>query len=174
MIRQLQKETWSPYWVGLWIGLLLTALLAFGRSLGASTAIARVGAILTGWLSPNQVADHPYFQTLLANGVLFDWRILFLVGLLAGAFFSARAVKKSSSFTPKTWEQTFGKSKLLRALGAFVGGALLLFGARIANGCTSGHAISGGAQLAVTSWVFMISLFAIGIPVSKLLYQGKK
>ena len=33
-------------------------------------------------------------------------------------------------------------------------------GAQIARGCTSGQALTGGAQLALGSWVFMFSVFA--------------
>jgi uncharacterized protein len=46
----------------------------------------------------------------------------------------------------------------------------MLFGARLAGGCTSGHGISGGLQLALSSWVFMISLFSSGIIIALILY----
>jgi uncharacterized membrane protein YedE/YeeE len=43
---------------------------------------------------------------------------------------------------------------------AFIGGALMGFGARYARGCTSGQALSGGAVLSVGSWAFMFAVFA--------------
>jgi uncharacterized membrane protein YedE/YeeE len=46
---------------------------------------------------------------------------------------------------------------------SFLGGVLLLYGARMAGGCTSGHGISGGLQLAVSSYLFMAAMFAAGI-----------
>ena len=42
---------------------------------------------------------------------------------------------------------------------AFFGGVLMGYGARLARGCTSGQALSGGAVLSVGSWVFMFAVF---------------
>jgi uncharacterized membrane protein YedE/YeeE len=53
-----------------------------------------------------------------------------------------------------------------RWLMAFVGGALMGFGARLARGCTSGQALSGGATLSVGSWAFMFAVFAGGYAVA--------
>ena len=50
---------------------------------------------------------------------------------------------------------------------------ILIFGARMADGCTSGHAISGGLQLALSSWTFILAMFASGIATALLLY-GKE
>ena len=36
------------------------------------------------------------------------------------------------------------------------------FAARLARGCTSGHALVGGAELSVGAWVFMMCIFAGG------------
>ena len=57
-------------------------------------------------------------------------------------------------------------------LHAFTGGLLLLFGARLAGGCTSGHVISGISQLTVGSFIFGIAIFASGIVTAKMLYRG--
>ncbi|MDQ7055386.1 MAG: YeeE/YedE thiosulfate transporter family protein [Persephonella sp.] len=46
---------------------------------------------------------------------------------------------------------------------AFLGGFLLIFGARMAGGCTSGLMFSGGMQLAVSSLLFCIFAFAGGL-----------
>ena len=43
---------------------------------------------------------------------------------------------------------------------AFAGGALMGYGARMARGCTSGLALSGGAVLSTGAWAFMFSVFA--------------
>ncbi|MEM0486302.1 MAG: YeeE/YedE thiosulfate transporter family protein, partial [Thermoplasmata archaeon] len=57
---------------------------------------------------------------------------------------------------PKVWEHRFGSNRKLRALGSFFGTFLVLFGARMANGCASGHILSGNIQMAVSSFVFLI------------------
>ena len=43
---------------------------------------------------------------------------------------------------------------------SFLGGVVFLYGARLARGCTSGQALSGGATLAAGSWVIMLCIFA--------------
>ncbi len=173
MIRYFRKEKWSPYLVGGLIGCLLTALVAFNHTIGASTAIARVAALIENGLNSAHVKKTPYFSKLLGDGVVFNWSVVFIIGVFLGAFISSKLVLNKSIRGETLWVHAFGKSKIVRHVGAFIGGFLLLFGARVANGCTSGHAISGGAQLSITSFVFMLTLFAVGIPVSHLLYKRR-
>jgi uncharacterized membrane protein YedE/YeeE len=103
-----------------------------------------------------------------------DWQFALVVMLAVGAFLAARLA--GSHFVeriPSLWAWRFGNSRLLRYGAAFAGGAVMLFGARLADGCTSGHGISGGLQLAVSSWVFLASMFMSGIAAAFLLY-GKE
>ena len=51
---------------------------------------------------------------------------------------------------------------------ALLGGGVLVFGARVAGGCPSGHGISGMAMLGVASVVSVVSMFAGGIVVGLL------
>ena len=54
-------------------------------------------------------------------------------------------------------------------IGLAVGGGVLMgFAARLARGCTSGQALTGGSVLAVGSWVFMFSVFAGGYAIAPL------
>jgi uncharacterized membrane protein YedE/YeeE len=54
---------------------------------------------------------------------------------------------------------------------AFLGGVIIMYGARMAGGCTSGHGISGSLQLAVSSWVFFLTMFAFGIGTALILFR---
>jgi uncharacterized protein len=54
---------------------------------------------------------------------------------------------------------------------AFAGGFLLLFGARMAGGCTSGHVISGGMQVAFSSYLFAVFVFAGLLITGQLFYR---
>jgi len=58
----------------------------------------------------------------------------------------------------------------LRFVGALVGGLLIGFGARMADGCTSGHGISGTLQLAVGSWLAFFCFFMGGFVTAIFLY----
>jgi len=71
---------------------------------------------------------------------------------------------------PSEWARRFGVMPGRRLLWSFVGGFLLLFGARFGGGCTSGHMISGVSQLAVSSFLFSGALFVSGIITARWLY----
>ena len=170
----IKKDRWSPYLVGSLIGILLTILMMLGRQIGASGAIARISTLLELTIHPKHTMQTTYFKNFFANDALFSWSILFIIGLFLGSLFASKLT--SEKIPPKNtiWEKAHGPSKLKRHIFAFLGGSFLLFGARLAGGCTSGHAISGGAQLSVTSWIFMFSVFATAIPTAFILYRLKR
>lgn len=173
MYSFLEKDRWPSYVVGALIGILLTAIFVTGHQLGVSSSIARVGALIEHAISPSQITEGSYFAHLLANHTIFDWKIVFIIGLLLGSWIATILSKEPAPPKNTFWINRFGPSKSKRYLGAFIGGFLLMLGARLANGCTSGHAISGGAQLSAVSWIFMITLFITAIPVSMLIYKNK-
>jgi uncharacterized membrane protein YedE/YeeE len=110
------------------------------------------------------VRDNAYYAKYLIDKPAIDWQMMLVIGLPLGALVS---VLLSKSFrvekVPSLWAWRFGSSRPLRYATAFAGGAIMLFGARLAGGCTSGHGISGGLQLGVGSWVFFASFFIAGI-----------
>lgn len=169
-----KSSGWGPYASGALIGVLLAGLFILGYQIGVSSGIASIGAYLTKVVAPSHIFPHSYFETLLANSSAFIWKICFVIGMFLGAFIVGKFSQGSQLPSLVYWEKAFGPSKLKRSIGAFLGGFLLLLGARVANGCTSGHAISGGAQLSLTSWIFMLSLFATAIPFSMVLYNRKR
>lgn len=173
MIEYLKKDRWPAYLVGLLIGLLLTAVFFTGHQIGVSSGVARISALLEQAFAPEQIGGQSYFQGLLKDHIVFDWKILFIVGLFFGSLIASKLCNEKVPSKNSIWNAAFGPSITKRYAAAFIGGLLLMFGARIADGCTSGHAISGGAQLSITSWIFMLSLFATAIPVSFFLYKNK-
>ena len=60
-----------------------------------------------------------------------------------------------------------------RYMDAFLGGFLIIFGARVAGGCTSGHIISGMTQLALSGFLFAAAVFGAGIITEKLRAGGR-
>jgi uncharacterized protein len=65
-----------------------------------------------------------------------DWQWMFMIGIVLGAFISAVT---SGSFklqaVPDMWAERFGaRSVGRRAVYAFIGGAVAMFGARLADG----------------------------------------
>jgi len=85
-----------------------------------------------------------------------DWIVPVFFGALLGGFasgFFGGRLKFETRKGPQISNRT-------RWLMAFLGGVIFLYGARMARGCTSGQALSGGATLAAGSWVIMMCIFA--------------
>ena len=78
--------------------------------------------------------------------------------------FACAHLRDSTSPIATVWRELTGiTSAPARFAMAFSGGFILLLGARIAGGCTSGHGVSGMAQLAVGSTIAVAAMFAGGI-----------
>lgn len=169
----LRKKSWNPYVVGALIGFLsMFSFFTANKPLGVSTAFSRTAGMIEKLFAPEYVADNLYFQEKTPK---IDWQWMLVVGILIGAFLSA---KLSGDFekviVPKLWEKRFGKKRWRRLVLSFLGGAVLLFGARLAGGCTSGHGISGTLQLAISSWIFFVVLFISGVITARIIYGGMK
>ncbi|MCB0359737.1 MAG: YeeE/YedE family protein, partial [Bdellovibrionales bacterium] len=158
--------------VGALIGILSWVTFSLmGKALGTSTTFVHVAAFLEGLISPEHVYQNEYYAKSLQTKPLLDWQFALVLLMPFGAWLGARlGGEKRVEHVPSLWKARFGSSRGKRYLGAFIGGALVLFGARLAGGCTSGHAISGGLQFAVSSWVFMVALFGVGIPAAMAIY----
>jgi len=100
--------------------------------------------------------------------------MLFLMGTFLGSLLSA-LVSRTFRWerVPATWSQQFGASTPKRLVAAFLGGVIIMFGARMAGGCTSGHGISGSLQLALSSWTFFLTMFGSGILTALVLFRKR-
>jgi len=166
---------WSPYLAGALLGLLAIASVYattqwVGKStyLGASTTFVRTAGFLERTVAPDRVAANEYFTK---EKVRVDWQFMLVLGIFLGALISSatdRSYKIES--VPPTWEKRFGPSIVKRAVGAFMGGIVAMLGARIADGCPSGHGLSGMMQLSVSSFVALAMFFSIGVFVAILVY----
>jgi len=170
----LKKTSWSPYAAGAAIGFISWISIFFlFKAPGVSTTFVRFVGFIVGIFSFDMVLDNDYLANYVSYKPVFEWQFALVIGIFIGAFISARLSGANFSSIPYLWGKNFGFSKKIRYIGAFVGGFLLLFGARLAGGCTMGHGISGGLQLAVSSWIFMFTFFTAGIIATKFLYKNK-
>ncbi len=152
---------------GVLLGLLVTAAVALQGPLGVSSAYVKADAMVAAGTG-GPLAENAY---LAASGAAVTPELVIVVGMILGALLASRLWRTRSNELPRRWTERFGAGRLLRFAAAFVGGALLLFGARLAGGCTSGHVISGMSQLALSGMVFAAAVFASGIPVALLVYR---
>jgi uncharacterized membrane protein YedE/YeeE len=163
-------ERWSPYSVGIGIGILCwVAFLLSNKPIGCSTAFARTSGIIQKLFNKKSVEQNPYYKQFKP---IVDWEWMLVLGIVIGAFVSANLSGQFHlSWVPSTWAASFGDARILRILGALIGGILIGFGARWAGGCTSGHGISGTLQLAVSSWIAVLCFFLGGIVTAHLLFK---
>jgi uncharacterized protein len=172
-----------PWYVGgILIGLMVPALLIFGnKQFGISSSMRHFCVALV----PGNVK---YFK--------YDWKKescnlflvlgLFIGGAIAATFMSnphdiaisegtkseliKMGITDFSSYIPK---QIFSWDKLSTLPGfvvMIVGGFLVGFGARYANGCTSGHCIMGNSLLNAGSLISTICFFIGGLITTWLIY----
>ena len=164
----------SPYLAGAGIGVLSwVVFVVVATSIGITTAMSQVaGGAAAVAIGSEAVAQNPYWAR---NPLRLDYGTLFLVGTFLGALASALASRSFRIETvPTVWRERFGPSVTKRMVVAFVGGALAMYGARMAGGCTSGNGISQGLQLAVVGWTFLGVMFAAGLLTMWLLFRPAK
>ena len=148
---------------GIALGLvLLASFVLAGRGLGASGAFAATAGPLADAIAPGTIASDGALSDRLP--VAFepwnDWIVLELLGVIIGAFASARLAGR--------WRTATNDRAPSRLTRAVAGGALMGLGARLAYGCTSGLALSGGALLSTGAWLFIPLAFGTAIAVTLL------
>lgn len=148
----------NPYWGGILLGLVLFgAFLITGNGLGASGGINRLLVVIEDAIAPGHV-DNVRYLIDMAGGdrnPLDSWVVFVTIGAVLGGFVSGWRNGRLKFETHKGPQI----SNEMRWLMAFAGGTAMGFGARLARGCTSGQALSGGAVLSVGSWAFMFAVF---------------
>lgn len=152
---------WSPYTVGVGLGgVVLASYVVFGFGPGASGAFAHVAARVGGAIAPDHAAANSYLAGYLASGRLWaQWIVVEMLGVVLGGFLAAWTAGRLG------WRIVRGRRLDAggRLVFAFAGGAIVGFASRVAQGCTSGLALSGGAVLAPGAWAFLAAFMAAGI-----------
>lgn len=172
MTGRAPSRPWNPYVAGALAGLLLVASVWFtGKYFGASTTYVRAAGMAERTVAAERVAAMDYFKK---EKPLVDWQWMFVAGIAVGSLGAAAASRTFKlQAVPDRFAARFGPSALKRSAVAFAGGAIAMFGARLADGCPSGHGLSGSLQLAASGFVALVCFFVGGVVVARLLY-GKR
>jgi hypothetical protein len=139
----------------------LALLLVANRRLGLSSGFEDLCSF---------VVQAPYFRRAsIRSGRA--WRLPLLAGLVLGGFLSAAL---GGGWSP-TWDlgrfdTVIGFGPMGKLTWMFVGGLLVGFGTRLANGCTSGHGIFGLSNLEVPSLLSTISFMLGGLITTQIVY----
>lgn len=163
------EKAWSPYAAGVVIGLLqIPAFLLIETALGTSSSYVSIGGLVASWLDPAALKIDYIARHVAATGKNW-WQVALVVGIAIGAFISAKLSGARRQPISPIWSRALGSASPARRYAiAFLAGFIMLLGARIADGCTSGHGLSGTAQLAVGSIVAVAAMFAGGIATAML------
>lgn len=169
-------KSWRPYVAGALVGLLATAsvfastkLIGQAKYLGASTSFVRAAGMLESTVAKTHVENNAYFQ---AEKVHVDWQFMLVVGIVLGALGASMADKSFKlERIPPIWSERFGDRMRVRAVWAFLGGVVAMFGARLAGGCPSGHGLSGLMQLSISGFIAVAGFFGAGVLVAHLVYM---
>ena len=157
MIKKLKYS--NPYLMGILLGLVITThFVLSGVGVGASAAIMKTVVAVEKVVAQDHV-DSIHYLAKQGGGDKnpFDnWIVFVIVGVLAGGLISGALggrIKKEIIKGPGITNKT-------RLAFAAIGGVFFGFGSKMAQGCASGQAISGGSVQSVGSWVIMLSMFA--------------
>lgn len=146
------------------IAVITVSAIVLRQQFGQSTTYSWVVGKL---FMPHYAYSQQVFDTI-------GWEPLSDVGVLIGAFLSAyfisRRYTRFRPVIPPSWRNRYGPSRAKRAVAVFTGSFLVLYGARMAGGCTSGHTLSGGVQLSVSAWLFTVALLGTMFLTAKLVY----
>lgn len=164
-----KRKSWSPYAVGILIGLLSWfAMLSADQFLGITTPLEHTAAFFLSFFREQLT----YFSD---TNPKINWAWMLVLGVFIGAFLSSKlSGDRKHPVVPPLWESHFGPNKNKRLFFAFLGGLIMMLGARIAQGCTSGHGISGLLQFAVSSWIFVPVFGLTGIIFAHLIYSNHR
>ena len=180
MVNPLKMKSWSPYVVGVGIGVLSWfAFATADKHLAITLQYEHIGAFMQQAVAPEAADANKYYAVRAQQGLSprIGWYLMLIVGVFLGGLVSSwLSNDRPKVIVPTLWRWRFGDSKAKRFVWAFLGGALMVFGARVAGGCTSGHGISGTLQLAVSSWLFISLAFGIAVATAFVIYgkEGRK
>ena len=147
-------------------GIIVFVFATFGPPASSSGFVAVLKGALQP-LFPDYVQTKAHYRMLPGPG---SWLMAFVLGMGLGGFIGGRTWRRTVRDVPEIWVKRFGPSRLLRYGASFIGGFLILFGARLAGGCTLGLFISGSTQLAVSGLYFGVVIFAVAMLTARIVY----
>ncbi len=167
---------------GLMLGLVFFAAMLLVKPIGMSTEFVVFDGVIWDMINPDIVfegPDGPTSSNAYLNGVAksvanpLNYGVVFVLATMLGAGVSAalRGAYGGGGVVPSLWAANFGASAAKRFAGAFLGGFIVLYGARLAGGCTSGHMMSGMSQTSVSGFIFAAGAFLVAIPTAMILFK---
>jgi hypothetical protein len=161
-----------PYWK--WIptsfalaGIIVFIFATYGPPASSSGFVSTLKGFFQ-WVAPEYAEAKAHYKAIPGPS---SWLFAFVLGMAIGGFIAGRTSRQIPvRDVPPIWQKRFGKSRGKRYAATFFGGFLILFGSRLAGGCTLGLFISGSTQLAVSGLYFGVVIFAVAMLTARLIF----
>jgi uncharacterized membrane protein YedE/YeeE len=169
------KKNNAPYWPVLpsaiaLAGIMLFIFASFGPPASSSGFVTTLKGFFVQF-APEYAAGKAHYRMMPGPG---SWLMAFVLGMALGGFIGGRTFSRDIEDVPQIWRERFGASRFKRFGSAFLGGFLILFGARLAGGCTLGLFLSGATQLSLSGLYFGAVIFAVAMLTARLLYKHRR
>lgn len=172
---------------GLLLGVVFFAAVLLVKPIGVSTQFVILDGLVAdavspdfitqtdeGWTSTNAYMAKSGGKYAKAAANPLNYGFVFVLAMAVGGWLSARTrggIDANERRVPAIWKANYGDTPWKRSLVAFAGGFLVLYGARLAGGCTSGHMMSGMMQTSLSGYLFAAGAFAAAIPTAMMMYR---
>ena len=181
-----------PSWKtgGLLLGAVFFAAVMLVKPIGVSTqfvifdglvwdminpdAVVTAEDAKSGYASPNAYLNKSGGKYAKAVANPLNYSFVFVIAMIIGAGLSGLmrgGVAREERTMPEIWRRNFGNQPWKRYLAVFASGFIVLYGARLAGGCTSGHMMSGMMQTALSGYIFTAGVFLAGFPIALTLFK---
>lgn len=190
----MKQWSWQRSAVALATVMVLAVVLV--KPIGVSTQYVIADAMLWRALGPSVVeltdspdgskiqysSSNPYLNKsggkyAKAAAEPLNYGFIFVLAMVGGGFLGGLLSRRNGPRQPDRstprWQEAIRSPSLKRLAAVFAGGFLVLFGARLAGGCTSGHMMSGISQTALSGYLFAAAVFAAAVPAALLIYRHR-
>jgi len=188
------QQQWNWRVSGIALGIVFLLAVAIVKPIGVSTQFVILDGIVwnafsdeviventnskSGYSSPNAYLNKSGGKYAKNVSNPLNYSFVFVVAMALGGFIASKLQStkesKENLVAPTVWRDRFGDSIYKRHLTTFTGGILVLVGARLAGGCTSGHMMSGMMQTSLSGYLFALGAFAVAVPVAIFMYKEGK
>ncbi|APZ54213.1 YeeE/YedE thiosulfate transporter family protein [Salipiger abyssi] len=172
---------------GLLLGAVFFAAVLLVKPIGVSTQFVILDGIIADTVATDFITqtDEGYSSTnayMAKSGGKYaknaanplNYSFVFVLAMVGGAFLSSMlrgGLSKEERSAPAIWRANYGDTPWKRYAVAFLGGFVVLYGARLAGGCTSGHMMSGMMQTSLSGYIFAAGAFLTAVPTAMLMYK---
>jgi hypothetical protein len=185
MDNLIKQKQWKWLTGGIALGVVFLIAVVFVKPIGVSTQFVIFDGIIWNFFKDLVVKDsttgsylssNPYIHKYVNNIMNpINYSFIFVLSMIVGGYFANKFQNKEKGkedmVSPKVWKDKFGDSNKKRYLASFFSGIFVLFGARLAGGCTSGHMMSGMMQTSLSGYLFTLGTFIVAVPVAIFLYK---